>query len=110
MARYYQNMAERALPALFARNVSTTATFSGTLGIERHFHLVLKLSEGGEEGPCSWLKDRCGLSWQVCPVGMNEMLNDPDPARGQRAMAAMLSMQKIDLAALYAAADNRGPK
>ena len=41
---------------------------------------------------------------------MNELLNDPDPARGQRAMAAMLSMQKIDLAALYAAADNRGPK
>ena len=69
-----------------------------------------KLSEGGEEGPCGWLKDRYGLSWQVCPVGMNEMLNDPDPARGQRAMAAMLSMQKIDLAALYAAADNRGPK
>ena len=69
-----------------------------------------KLSEGGEEGPCGWLKDRYGLSWQVCPVGMNEMLNDPDPARGQRAMAAMLSMQKIDLAALYDAADNRGPK
>ena len=69
-----------------------------------------KLSEGGEEGPCGWLKDRYGLSWQVCPVGMNEMLNDPDPARGQRAMAAMLSMQKIDLAALYAAADNPEPK
>ena len=64
-----------------------------------------KLSEGGEEGPCGWLKDKYGLSWQVVPVGMNEMLNDPDEARGQRAMKAMLGMKKIDLAALYAAAD-----
>jgi predicted 3-demethylubiquinone-9 3-methyltransferase (glyoxalase superfamily) len=64
-----------------------------------------KLSEGGEEGPCGWLKDRYGLSWQVAPVGMVEMLNDPDPARGQRAMKAMYGMKKIDVAALYAAAD-----
>jgi predicted 3-demethylubiquinone-9 3-methyltransferase (glyoxalase superfamily) len=63
------------------------------------------LSEGGEEGPCGWLKDKYGLSWQVVPVGMNEMLNDPDEARGQRAMKAMLGMKKIDLAALHAAAD-----
>jgi predicted 3-demethylubiquinone-9 3-methyltransferase (glyoxalase superfamily) len=64
-----------------------------------------KLSEGGEEGPCGWLKDRYGLSWQVCPTGMAELLNDPDKGRGQRAMKAMLGMKKIDLAALYAAAD-----
>lgn len=64
-----------------------------------------KLSEGGEEGPCGWLKDRYGLSWQVCPTGMGELLNDPDQARGQRAMKAMLGMKKIDLAALQAAAD-----
>jgi predicted 3-demethylubiquinone-9 3-methyltransferase (glyoxalase superfamily) len=63
------------------------------------------LSEGGEEGPCGWLKDKYGLSWQVVPVGMNEMLNDPDQARGQRAMKAMLGMKKIDLAAIHAAAD-----
>ena len=62
------------------------------------------LSEGGEEGPCGWLKDRYGLSWQVCPAGMAELLNDPDKARGQRAMKAMLGMSKIDLAALQAAA------
>ena len=62
------------------------------------------LSEGGEEGPCGWLKDRYGLSWQVCPAGMAELLNDPDQARGQRAMKAMLGMSKIDLAALQAAA------
>ena len=64
-----------------------------------------KLSEGGEEGPCGWLKDRYGLSWQVVPEGMVEMLNDPDQERGQRAMKAMLGMKKIDVAALYAAAD-----
>jgi predicted 3-demethylubiquinone-9 3-methyltransferase (glyoxalase superfamily) len=64
-----------------------------------------KLGEGGEEGPCGWLKDRYGLSWQVVPAGMGEMLNDPDQARGQRAMKAMLGMKKIDIAALHAAAD-----
>jgi len=64
-----------------------------------------KLSDGGEEGPCGWLKDRYGLSWQVVPTGMGELLNDPDPARGQRAMKAMFGMKKLDLAALQAAAD-----
>ncbi|HWH34167.1 MAG TPA: VOC family protein [Acidimicrobiales bacterium] len=65
-----------------------------------------KLTEGGgEEGPCGWCKDRFGLSWQVCPVGMVEMLNDPDRARAERAMAAMLQMHKLDLAALQSAAD-----
>ena len=64
-----------------------------------------KLSDGGEEGPCGWLKDRYGLSWQVCPTAMAELLNDPDPGRSQRAMRAMLSMKKIDLAAIQAAAD-----
>ena len=64
-----------------------------------------KLTEGGEESQCGWLKDKFGLSWQVVPVGMEEMLNDPDPQRSQRAMKAMLGMQKIDLAAIRAAAD-----
>jgi len=64
-----------------------------------------KLSEGGEEGQCGWLKDRFGVPWQVCPVGMGELLNDPDPERGQRAMKAMLGMKKLDLAELRAAAD-----
>jgi len=64
-----------------------------------------RLSDGGEEGPCGWLKDKFGLSWQVCPGGMAEVLNDPDPERAQRAMKAMLGMKKIDVAALAAAAD-----
>lgn len=62
------------------------------------------LSEGGEEGPCGWLKDKFGLSWQVTPTALNELLSDPDPARAQRAMAAMLTMSKIDIAALRKAA------
>jgi predicted 3-demethylubiquinone-9 3-methyltransferase (glyoxalase superfamily) len=63
------------------------------------------LTAGGEESQCGWLKDKFGLSWQVCPVGMNEMLNDPDKERSNRAMQAMFGMQKIDVAALLAAAD-----
>ncbi|QEC49528.1 VOC family protein [Baekduia soli] len=63
------------------------------------------LSDGGQEGPCGWLKDRYGLSWQVVPVGMDEMLADPDPERVRRAMEAMFTMRKLDLAALRAAAD-----
>jgi predicted 3-demethylubiquinone-9 3-methyltransferase (glyoxalase superfamily) len=64
-----------------------------------------RLSEGGEEGPCGWLKDRFGLSWQVVPTGMDELFSDPDPTRAERAMRAMLQMRKIDMAALQAAAD-----
>ena len=67
-----------------------------------------KLSEGGEEGPCGWLKDRYGLSWQVCPTAMLDLLNDPDQDRVARAMAAMFQMKKLDIAALYAAADRAG--
>jgi predicted 3-demethylubiquinone-9 3-methyltransferase (glyoxalase superfamily) len=59
----------------------------------------------GEESQCGWLKDRYGLSWQVCPVDMDKILNDPDPGRADRAMRAMLSMGRIDIAALHAAAD-----
>jgi predicted 3-demethylubiquinone-9 3-methyltransferase (glyoxalase superfamily) len=64
-----------------------------------------RLSEGGEEGPCGWLKDRFGLSWQVVPTGMGELLGDPDPERARRATQAMLGMRKLDIAALRRAAD-----
>ena len=63
-----------------------------------------RLSEGGEEGPCGWLKDRFGLSWQVVPKGMEELFADPDKGRAERAMKAMLGMRKLDLAALRSAA------
>ena len=68
-------------------------------------HYWEKLSEGGEEGPCGWLKDRFGLSWQVVPKGMEELFSDPDPERARRAMESMLQMKKLDLATLQAAAD-----
>ncbi|HVX21584.1 MAG TPA: VOC family protein [Acidimicrobiales bacterium] len=64
-----------------------------------------KLTEGGEEGQCGWLKDRYGLSWQVVPQGLADILGDPDPARAERAMKAMLGMRRLDLVALRAAAD-----
>ncbi len=66
-----------------------------------------KLGDGGEPGPCGWLKDRYGLSWQVVPVALGEMLSDPDPARSQRVMAAMLQMSKIDLAELREAYESQ---
>jgi len=68
-------------------------------------HYWSRLVEGGEEGPCGWLKDRYGLSWQIVPSRLFELLGDPDPARAGRAMRAMLSMTKLDLAALERAAD-----
>jgi predicted 3-demethylubiquinone-9 3-methyltransferase (glyoxalase superfamily) len=64
-----------------------------------------KLIEGGEESQCGWLRDRFGLSWQVTPGGMDELFSDPDPARAERAMKAMLGMRKLDIAALRRAAD-----
>jgi predicted 3-demethylubiquinone-9 3-methyltransferase (glyoxalase superfamily) len=62
-------------------------------------------AKGGEEGQCGWLKDRFGLSWQVIPDRMGELLSDPDPERRQRAMQAMLQMQKIEVKVLEDAAN-----
>jgi predicted 3-demethylubiquinone-9 3-methyltransferase (glyoxalase superfamily) len=64
-----------------------------------------KLGDGGQELDCGWVKDRYGLAWQVTPEGMMDVINSDDPARVQRAMQAMFSMKKLDLAALQAAAD-----
>jgi predicted 3-demethylubiquinone-9 3-methyltransferase (glyoxalase superfamily) len=59
-----------------------------------------RLSEGGEEGPCGWLKDKYGLSWQINPTILGEMLNDRDSRKSKRVMEAMLGMKKIDIAGL----------
>ena len=59
-----------------------------------------KLSEGGEEGPCGWLKDKYGVSWQIVPTVLTELLSDPDPEKAGRVMQAMLQMSKIDIAGL----------
>ncbi len=59
-----------------------------------------KLSAGGEKGPCGWLTDRFGVSWQIIPIALTRLLGDPDPERSQRVMKAMLQMSKIDIAGL----------
>jgi predicted 3-demethylubiquinone-9 3-methyltransferase (glyoxalase superfamily) len=64
-----------------------------------------KLSAGGEEGPCGWLKDKYGLSWQIVPTVLGEMLNDKDPKKSERVMNAMLQMKKIDIQTLKQAYD-----
>ena len=63
------------------------------------------LSEGGEEGPCGWLKDKYGLSWQVVPEEMIALITDADTKRASRAMKAMMGMKKLDLADIKKAAD-----
>jgi predicted 3-demethylubiquinone-9 3-methyltransferase (glyoxalase superfamily) len=65
-------------------------------------------ADGGEPGPCGWLKDRYGLSWQIVPKELNRLLDDPDPDRARRAMEAMLQMGKLEIDALRAAADATG--
>jgi predicted 3-demethylubiquinone-9 3-methyltransferase (glyoxalase superfamily) len=86
----------------FSEAVSFQITCADQAEVDHYWE---KLTEGGEEGPCGWLKDRYGVSWQVTPKGMDEVFADPDPARAQRAMQAMLGMTKLDVAALRAAAD-----
>jgi predicted 3-demethylubiquinone-9 3-methyltransferase (glyoxalase superfamily) len=66
-----------------------------------------KLSRGGEESMCGWLKDRYGLSWQVNPTILGKLLSSPDARKAKRVMEAMLKMRKIDIAALKAAAEAR---
>ena len=67
--------------------------------------LWAKLTDGGEEGQCGWLKDKFGLSWQIIPTALGEALGDPDPAKAERALQAMLQMKKIDIQKLKAARD-----
>jgi len=66
-----------------------------------------KLTAGGEEGPCGWLKDKYGLSWQVTPTALIEMLNDPDKAKAKRAMGAMMKMKKVDIAEVERVAEGK---
>ena len=62
------------------------------------------LSEGGEEGPCGWLKDRYGISWQIVPTALQRLLADPDREKAQRVMRAMLGMGKLEIDGLERAA------
>ena len=69
-------------------------------------HYWTRLTEGGEESMCGWLKDKFGVSWQVTPIELVELTSDPDPARAQRAMQAMFQMRRIDMAEIRRAADS----
>jgi predicted 3-demethylubiquinone-9 3-methyltransferase (glyoxalase superfamily) len=68
-------------------------------------HYWETLGAGGEFAPCGWLKDKYGLSWQIVPVGLYDLMTDPDEGRRDRSFQAMMQMGKIDLAAMQAAAD-----
>jgi predicted 3-demethylubiquinone-9 3-methyltransferase (glyoxalase superfamily) len=74
--------------------------------IDRYWNALLA---GGSAEQCGWLKDRFGLSWQIVPRALDEMMADPDRAKAQRAAAAMMKMVKLDLGALKAAYEGRAP-
>jgi predicted 3-demethylubiquinone-9 3-methyltransferase (glyoxalase superfamily) len=79
--------------------------FVSAVGQDEIDHLWDRLTSGGEPGQCGWLKDKYGLSWQIVPPILNELLGDPDADKASRVLRAMLGMGKIDSAALRAAYD-----
>ncbi len=87
----------------FNEAVSLQVDCADQAEVDRYWELLT--ADGGAPGPCGWLKDRYGLSWQIVPRRMTELLADPDPERARRATAAMLQMGKLDVAALEAAAE-----
>lgn len=87
----------------FDEAVSFEITCRDQAEVDRYWAALT--ADGGSESRCGWCRDRFGLSWQVVPEGMSEILGDPDPDRATRAMTAMLAMGKLDVAALRAAAD-----
>ena len=86
----------------FSEAVSFAITCKDQDEVDRYWDALVA---GGEPSQCGWLKDRFGLSWQVVPEGMEEVLADPDSERAQRAMQAMMGMSKLDVDALRRAAD-----
>ena len=85
----------------FTEAISLYVSCAGQSEVDRYWDA---LAEGGEEQPCGWLKDRWGLSWQIIPDRLVELIRDPDPDRSHRAVQAMLEMKKIDIGAIEAAA------
>ena len=86
----------------FTEAISMYATAETQEEIDRLWNALT--ADGGEESRCGWLKDRYGLSWQIIPPVLEELLTDPDPERAGRAMQAMLRMGKIDIQQLFDAA------
>ncbi len=87
----------------FNEAISIVIECDGQAEVDRLWETLT--ANGGEPGPCGWLKDRFGLSWQIAPTRLNELLDDPDPERARRAMEAMLKMGKIEIAEVERAAD-----
>lgn len=87
----------------FDEAISLLVDVADQAELDRYWDALL--ADGGQESRCGWLKDRFGLSWQVCPADLVDLYKDDDPARAERAMAEMLTMQKLDIAAIRAAAD-----
>ena len=86
----------------FNEAVSLVIEVEGQAEVDRLWDALT--ADGGEPGPCGWLKDRWGLSWQITPRRLTELTSDPDPDRARRAMEAMLKMGKIEIAELERAA------
>lgn len=87
----------------FTEAISLTVECEDQHEVDRYWTALT--ADGGKESQCGWCQDRFGVSWQIVPRGFVDLLQDPDPDRAQRAMAAMLGMTKLDLAAMQAAAD-----
>jgi predicted 3-demethylubiquinone-9 3-methyltransferase (glyoxalase superfamily) len=86
----------------FNESISFSVSCSSQDEVDHYWDLLLA---DGEEGHCGWLKDRFGVSWQIVPTELGKYLGDPDPARAEKAMKAMLDMRKLDLALFQAAVD-----
>lgn len=91
--------------AHFTEAVSISVQCADQAEVDRYWDALV---DGGEESRCGWLTDRFGLSWQIVPQRLYDLLGDPDPARAQAAMQAMLAMSRIVVADLEAAADAAG--
>ena len=81
----------------FSEAISFSVSCDGQEEVDRYWYA---LSEGGEEGPCGWLKDKYGVSWQIVPTRLTELIADPDTKKAQRVMDAMMAMKKIDVSDL----------
>jgi predicted 3-demethylubiquinone-9 3-methyltransferase (glyoxalase superfamily) len=89
----------------FTEAISLSISCKDATEVDHYWDALI--ANGGAEGRCGWLKDRFGISWQVVPEGLGALMSDPDPARAGRAARAMMSMKKLDLAAMRAAAEGK---
>ena len=85
----------------FTEAVSLFVSCADQAEVDRYWDALT--ADGGQEQPCAWLKDRWGLSWQIVPDRLVELIRDPDPGRSHRAVQAMFTMTRIDIAAIEAA-------